>query len=294
MDWDKLRVFHAVALAGSFSKARKPLNLSQSAISRQVNILEKELGAPLFKRMARGLELTDAGNALNEAVLNVFAKLATAEGAIEELKNHPCGHIQVATSLAFGASWLAPRLQEFLDQFPDVSVTLLLKDEDIDFIMREADIGITALPVEGQDIIHSAPIPYRPRIYASRSYLKAHGTPETPEDLSHHRLIVFGKDMPHLYSDRDWILTVGAQKPRTPYFVANNGEAIYEGTRSGIGLSVLPKYMVGEDPEMVEVLATLPRKMAYRYVVYPKQLASLKRVQVFEEFLVKKMTEEEF
>lgn len=294
MDWDKLRVFHAVALAGSFTKATENLNISQSAVSRQINILEEELGTPLFMRVARGLVLTEAGRALSETVLIVFAKLAMVEGAIAELKNHPHGHIQVATSLAFGSMWLAPHLQEFLDQYPDIEIKLHLTDEEIDFNMREADIGITALPMESLDIIQSDPIAYRFRIYASRAYLKKFGTPQKPEDLSDHRLIVFGKEMPHLYSNLDWLLTVGTQKPRTPYLVTNNGQAIYEATRSGIGISSLHKYIVGDDPEMVEILSDVPRPSVCQYVVYPKQLASLKRVQVFADYLIKKMLEEEF
>src|ERR1700675_4378511 len=107
MDWDKLRVFHAVALAGSFTKATETLNISQSAISRQINILEEELGTPLFMRVARGLVVTDAGEAVSETVLNVFAKLAMAEGAIAELKDYPRGQLRVATSLAFGSMWLS-------------------------------------------------------------------------------------------------------------------------------------------------------------------------------------------
>lgn len=294
MDWDKLRVFHAVVLAGSFTKATESLNISQSAISRQISILEEKLGTPLFMRVARGLILTEAGEALSETVLNVFAKLAMAEGSIVELKDYPRGHIQVATSLAFGSLWLAPRLQEFLDQYPDISVNLFLKDEEIDLNMREADVGITALPIDSPDIIQSKPVSYRFRIYASQSYLKKYGTPEKPEELARHRLIVFGKEMPHLYSNLDWLLTIGTQKPRTPYLVINNGQAIYEATRSGIGISALHKYMVGDDPEMIEILPDVPRTSVYRYVVYPKQLSNLKRVQVFVDFLLKKMREEEF
>lgn len=294
MDWDKLKVFHTVALAGSFTKATESLNISQSAVSRQINILEEELGTPLFKRVARGVVLTEAGKALSETVLTVFAKLAMTEGAIAELKNYPKGHIQIATSLAFGSMWLAPRLPEFLDQYPEIKIKLLLSDEEVDFNMREADIGITAFPVENVDIIQSDPIPYRFRIYASRTYLKQFGRPQKPQDLSQHRLIVFGKEMPHLYSDLDWLLTLGAQKPRTPYLVANNWQAIFEAARSGIGIAALHKYMVGDDPEMVEILSDVPRSTLYRHVVYPKQLSSLARIQVFTDFLLKKMLEEEF
>jgi len=293
MDWDKLRVFHTVALAGSFTKATETLNISQSAISRQINILEEELGTPLFKRVARGLVLTEAGQTLNDTVVNVFAKLEMTQATIAELKTYPRGHIQVATSLAFGSLWLAPRLQEFLDQYPDVGVTVLLKDEEFDLNMREADIGIISHPISSLDLVQCDPVSYRFRIYASRTYLKKFGTPQKPEDLDRHRLIVFGKEMPHIYSNLDWLLKVGAKKQRVPYLVINSGQAIYEATRSGIGISALHKYMIGDDPEMVEILPDMPEMTVYRYIVYPSHLASLKRVQVFVDFLLKKMQEEE-
>lgn len=294
MDWDKLRVFHAVAVAGSFTKATKTLNISQSAISRQVNILEEELGTALFTRAPRGLILTKAGKDLHDTVIDVFAKLEMTQALIRELKIYPRGHLQVATTLAFGSMWLAPRLQEFLDQYPDVRVTLLLKDEEVDLNMREADIGITALPINSPDLIHCDPVSYRFRIYASRAYLKTYGTPQTAEDLDHHRLIVFGKEVPHLYSNLDWLLTVGAQKPRTPYLVINSGQAIYEATRTGLGISALHRYMVGNDPEMVEILNDVPGVDVHRYITYPTHLAGLKRVEVFVRFLLEKMQEGDF
>lgn len=294
MNWDKLRIFHAVANAGSFTKATDTLHISQSAISRQINILEDELQTPLFIRVARGLVLTEAGEALRDTVVQVFAKLAMTQANMEELKTHPRGRIRVATTLAFGSMWLAPKLQEFLDQYPGIEVTLFLKDEEIDLNMREADIGITALSVNDSDLIHSDPVSYRFRIYASRSYLEKFGTPQKPEDLDHHRLIVFGKEAPHLYSNLDWLLKVGAHKQRVPYLVINSGQAIYEAARSGIGIAALHKYMVGDDPEMIEILPDIPDTSVYRYVVYPNHLTSLKRIQVFVEFLLKKMREEEF
>src|SRR5438132_107977 len=114
MDWDKLRVFHAVSIAGSFTKATESLNISQSAISRQINILEEELGTPLFERVARGLVLTEAGEKLRDAVVTIFAKLSMTQASMTELKNYPRGHLKIATSIAFGSLWLAPRLNEFL------------------------------------------------------------------------------------------------------------------------------------------------------------------------------------
>jgi DNA-binding transcriptional LysR family regulator len=293
MDWDKLRVFHAVALAGSFTKATETLNISQSAVSRHICILEEKLGTPLFLRVARGLVLTEAGEALHKTVANVFSKLATAEGIIAEFKDYPYGHIQVATSLSFGSLWLAPRLQEFLDQYPEISIKLFLKDEEVDLHMREADIGITTLVVNHTDVVQSAPLPYRFRIYASRSYLEKNGTPQTPKDLDHHRLITFGREMPHLYRHFDWLTTVGTEKPRDPYLVMNSDQAIYEAARSGVGIAALHKYVVGNDPDLVEILPQIIGPVVNYYVVYPKQLENLKRMKVFIEFLLTKMAEEE-
>jgi DNA-binding transcriptional LysR family regulator len=173
-------------------------------------------------------------------------------------------------------------------------VNLLLKDEEVDLNMREADIGITALPINSPDLIQCEPVSYRFRIYASKSYLQKYGTPQKPEDLDHHRLIVFGKEMPHIYSNLDWLLKVGAQKQRVPYLVINSGQAIYEATRSGLGISALHKYMLGDDPEMVEILPDIPGTTVYRYIVYPAHLSSLKRIGVFVEFILKKMLEEDF
>ncbi len=293
MDWDKLRVFHAVALAGSFTKATETLNISQSAISRQIIILEEELGTTLFNRVARGLVLTSAGEKLQDTVVSVFAKLSMTQATIAELKTHPRGHIRIATTLVFGSLWLAPYLREFLDLYPDIKVSLHLTNQEVDLNMREADVGIIALPMHNPELIHSDPVPYRFRLYASKSYLEKFGTPQKPEDLDHHRLIAFGKEMPHLYSDLDWLLKVGAQKPRIPYLVISNGEAMCAAVRSGLGIAALHKYIVRDDPEIVEILKDTDTTV-YRYVVYPSHLANLKRIQVLVDFLLQKMKEHEF
>ena len=115
MDWDKLRVFHAVAEAGSFTHAGDTLNLSQSAVSRQISALEEALQVPLFHRHARGLILTEQGETLNRTVREVFAKLAMTEAMLTESKEKPAGRLKVTTTVGFGASWLTPRLATFLE-----------------------------------------------------------------------------------------------------------------------------------------------------------------------------------
>ena len=142
MDWDKLRVFHAVAEAGSFTHAGDTLNLSQSAVSRQISALEENLQVSLFHRHARGLILTEQGESLNRTVRDVFAKLAMTEALLTESKERPTGRLKVTTTVGFGSQWLASRVGKFLATYPDITMTLLLDDSDLDLAMREADVAI--------------------------------------------------------------------------------------------------------------------------------------------------------
>src|ERR1700746_3204983 len=192
MDWDKLRVFHAVAEAGSFTHAGDTLNLSQSAVSRQISALEEALQVPLFHRHARGLILTEQGEALNRTVREVFAKLAITEALLTESKEKPAGRLKVTTTVAFGSIWLAPRLHEFLDMYSDVSISLLLDDSELDLAMREADVAIRMHPPKQPDLVHGNLRATACRSCASPDYLKKFGTPTKAEDLDNHRLILFG------------------------------------------------------------------------------------------------------
>src|SRR4030065_1960952 len=138
MDWDKLRIFHAVADAGSFTHAGHELGLSQSAVSRQISALEESLNVSLFHRHARGLILTEQGELLYRTAHEVFAKLAMTEAQLTESKDRPKGQLKVTATVALGSTWLTPRMGEFLEIYPDVAVDLVLDDRALDLSMREA------------------------------------------------------------------------------------------------------------------------------------------------------------
>src|SRR5262245_34941204 len=128
LDWDKLRIFRAVAEAGSFTHAGALLNLSQSAVSRQISALEDSLRTPLFHRHARGLILTEQGEVLFETVRDVTAKLALAEAQLAESKERPTGLLRVTATVAFGSTWLAPRLHRFFELHPEIRVHMVVVD----------------------------------------------------------------------------------------------------------------------------------------------------------------------
>ena len=194
MDWDKLRVFHAVAEAGSFTHAGEALNLSQSAVSRQISALEESLSVPLFHRHARGLILTEQGELLFRTAREVFAKLAMSESLISESKDRPKGPLKITTTVAFGSIWLTPRIREFLDLYPEIQVSLVVDDSELDLSMREADVAIRMSPPRQPDLIQRHLVSVQVHIYGTQDYLKKHGTPQRPEDLDEHRLIVYGED----------------------------------------------------------------------------------------------------
>ena len=211
MDWDKLRVFHAVAEAGSFTHAGESLNLSQSAVSRQISALEESLSVPLFHRHARGLILTEQGELLFRTAREVFAKLSMAEGLISESKDRPKGPLKITTTVAFGSSWLTPRMREFLDLYPDIQVTLVIDDSELDLSMREADVAIRMSPPRQPDLIQRHLVSVPSHVYAAPDYIKKHGMPQQAEDLDKHRLIVYGEDARPPVQNVNWLLDVGRE-----------------------------------------------------------------------------------
>ena len=287
MDWDKLRVFHAVAEAGSFTHAGETLSLSQSAVSRQISALEEALQVPLFHRHARGLILTEQGESLNRTVREVFAKLAMTEALLAEGKEKPAGRLKVTTTVGFGSTWLAPRLQAFLAQYPEISISLLLDDGDLDLAMREADVAIRMHAPRQPDLVQRHLIEIHWLMFASPGYIKQHGQPKRAEDLDQHQVILFGNHHPPV-PDINWLAEAGrpAGQPRRARLEVNNLHAMALAIRSGLGIGVLPDWMSDEVDGLVRLLPELKAPKVDVYFVYPEELRPSKRVAVFRDFLL--------
>jgi DNA-binding transcriptional LysR family regulator len=296
MDWDKLRVFHAVAEAGSFTHAGEKLNLSQSAVSRQISALEESLNVPLFHRHARGLILTEQGELLYKTAHDVFAKLAITEAQLMESRQEAAGPLKITTTVAFGSTWLTPRVREFLTQHPDIQLTLLLDDSELDLAMREADVAIRMTQPRQPDLIQRHLMSVQFHLYGSVDYLKRRGIPQTVEDLAEHDLIIYGKDSRPPIQEINWVTTLGepALGEGRVVLQVNNQYAIYRAVRSGLGLAALPDYMVDENLNVVRVLPDLEGPRAESYFVYAEELRHSKRISVFRDFLVRKVAETKF
>jgi len=296
LDWDKLRIFHAVAEAGSFTHAGETLNLSQSAVSRQISALEDSLRVPLFHRHARGLIPTEQGEMLYRTVKDVFHKLAMAESRLAESKERPSGPLKITTTVAFGSTWLTERLREFVELFPDVDLSVILTDDELDLGMREADVAIRMSPPRQPDLIQRPLMTVSTRVYAAEEYLADKGTPQCPEDLDHHNLIIFGTDAPHPVPTINWLMDAGARPEyrRRPILRVNNLYGIFRAVRSGLGIAGIPDFMVPEKTNVVRILPELEGPPIQAFFVYPEELRHSKRIVVFRDFLLRKVAESNF
>lgn len=290
MDWDKLRVFHAAAAAGSFTHAADKLHLSQSAISRQVSALEQEIGVPLFHRHARGLILTEQGEMLYRTAHEVLMKLESVRVRIAETKDRPSGLLKVSTTVGFGTGWLTERLPEFGDLYPDIELQLILDNEELDLTMREADCAIRMRQPQQPDLIQRKLFTVRFHLYASPAYINRHGKPTSVADLDRHRIVIFGETVPPHLSDMNWLETAGRPEgsKRPAVLQINNILAIKIAVQRGAGLAILPDYIVDEDSGLVQLLPETAGPTFDTYFCYPDTMKNQAKLQVFRDFLISK------
>jgi DNA-binding transcriptional LysR family regulator len=296
LDWDKLRVFHAAAEAGSFTHAAETLHLSQSAISRQVSALEQEIGVPLFHRHARGLVLTEQGEMLYRTAHEVMMKLESARLMLTEAKDRPSGLLRVTTTVGLGSGWLTERVPEFLELYPDIQVQLILANEELDLTMRQADCAIRLRQPQQPDLIQRRLFTVHFHLYAAPAYVNAHGKPASIADLDKHRIVTFGEHVPTHLSDLNWLETAGRPEgsKRIPALQVNNMPSIKLAVQRGAGIAMLPDYAVGKETGLVQLLPETEVPSYDTYFCYPDAMKGQARLHVFRDFLIAKARSWEF
>ena len=296
MDWDKLKIFYAVAEAGSFTSATVNLNLSQSAISRQIQSLEEDLKVKLFERHARGLTLTENGEYVFKTVHDVISKLKEVETSLADKKNKPSGKLTVTTVISFGTTWLTPRIQEFMQLNPEIEVELIFDDKELDLSTRQADIGIFMRRPKQLNYIQKKLIDINYHIYGSTKYLEQYGHPKNVSDLNKHKFISYGKGAPSPVFNPDWALKLGLKdsKKRKPVMKVNSVYGLLLAVQSGVGLASLPDYITVSVPNIIRVLPQVIGPKTEAHFVYPQSLKNTARVVAFRNFLYSKVSKWEF
>lgn len=290
LDWDKLRVFHAAAEAGSFTHAAETLRLSQSAISRQVSALEHDVGVPLFHRHARGLVLTEQGEMLFRTAHDVLMKLEAIKTRLTETKDRPSGVLRVTTTVGLGAGWLTERLSEFIELYPEISLQLILANEELDLTMRQADCAIRLRQPQQPDLIQRRLFTVHFHLYASPSYVSRHGKPNSIEELKNHRVVTFGLPVPSHLSELNWLETVGDFEggKRIPTLQINDLLSIRRAVQSGAGIAILPDYLVGKDAGLIQLMPETEVPSFDTYFAYPEGMKDQAKLHVFRDFVIAK------
>ncbi|MBR9861977.1 MAG: LysR family transcriptional regulator [Rhodobacteraceae bacterium] len=288
MDWDKLRIFHAVADAGSLTHAGDALHLSQSAVSRQIRALEETLGVTLFHRHARGLILTEQGELMFDATSAMSKKLESTEARLRDSEDEVFGELKVTTSVGFGSLWLSPRMGRLYDRYPDLKIDLMLEERVLDLPMREADVAIRMKEPSQADLVRRRLMDVNMRFYATQPYLDKFGTPETFEELRGHRIVSQNLTSQQVTASLNWIRPILAGE-HLSHLTVNNYFGVLQAVLYGVGIGLLPSYVTVDFPQLIRILPEDQSHQVPVYLAYPEELRHSKKVAIFRDFVLEEI-----
>ena len=291
MDWDKLRIFHAVADAGSLTHAGDTLHLSQSAVSRQIRALEESLNTVLFHRHARGLILTEQGELLFDATKTMNKRIDAAAARIRDSEEEVFGELRVTTTTGTGTIWLAPRLYKLYETYPDLKIDLMMEERVLDLPMREADVAIRMKEPSQADLIRKRLMFVRIGLYATREYIARHGAPETLDDMKNHRLIFQNPRSPQVLAGQNLVRELMTHEIGSTLTV-NNYFGVLQAAIHNLGIGMLPDYVTHAIDTMVRVLPDVESMEVPVYLAYPEELRHSKRLEAFRDFVEKEILED--
>jgi len=288
MDWDKLRIFHAAAEAGSFTHAGDHLHMSQSAVSRQVSSLERDLKVALFHRHARGLQLTEQGEMLYRTASDVLSRLQTAETMLTDATSKPQGELKITAPIGLGTVWVTQRLRDFMELYPEIQIDLILDDDQLDIAMREADVAIWIHEPLNSVLIRRQLGTVKIKAYASANYIRRFGTPQSTSDLDQHKILTYSGKPQNFLASLNWLEHLGrdGQPPRVAALRATSLIALKYAVQAGIGIGMIPDYMTEAETDLVPLLVEHSPPPLPMLFVYPEELKTSKKVQVLRDYLI--------
>ena len=296
MDWDKLKIFHMVSKAGSFTHAGEMLNLSQSAVSRQISSLEESLGVILFHRHARGLVLTEQGEVLYKTTSEIFDKLNSIESRLMDSRDLSDGPLVVTTSEFIGSTWLMPRIKELKEEHPEIQLSIIYDDRVFNLGLREADVAIRLVNPNTPDLIQRNIAQVNMHICASKKYLDKHGRPSKLKDLRKYTLVGYPHNCPIPFQGANYVFEMAEINIDTDYnlLMVNSLYNIYTTIKEGLGIAALPNYLIENDPDIEIILPEYDSPKTDMYFLYPQERRNSKKITIFRDFLIKNSSETSF
>lgn len=286
-----IETFVKVSETQSFSEAARRLRSSKSVVSRQVAALEGELGARLFHRTTRSLTLTEAGRSYFERASRILAELEEANRSVTQLQSAPRGQLRVNAPMSFGLLHLAPAVPDFLERYSEVEVDMTLNDRFVDLVDEGFDVAVRIGHLEDSSLVARKLAPIRRAVCASPAYLKARGTPVQPNDLKTHDCLCYS----NVALSHEWRFVTENGRP-WPVEVrgrlsANNGDVLKAAALRGLGLAILPTFIVGSDLQAGTLVTVLDKFVAQDMTlnaVYPHSRHLSPKVRAFVDFLAER------
>ena len=283
-----MAIFARVAEAKSFSEAARRLGLSKSMVSKEVTKLERSLGARLLNRTTRNLSLTEVGAAFYEHSARVVQEAEEAELVVGRLHGEPRGVLKLTTPVAFGTLHIAPALPEFLAQYPDVSIDLTISDRVFDLAEEGYDLSIRIARELPPNVVARPLATINRVVCATPDYFARRGIPQAPKDLVEHNCLVYT----HANPDFVWRFRADNADIVVPVkgnLTLNVDEALWQAVLGGLGISLLPTFIVGNDLQAGRLQAILaqyvPSERTLSAIYLPNRHLSAK-VRVFIDFLL--------
>lgn len=288
IDLSKLKLFYEIAKEGNMNRTAEKLNMPQPSLSRSLNAFEERLKTKLFDRIPSGLRLTPQGERLYALAEKNVNQVNSFERAFYEKEDELEGELKIITTPFVGCEWLVPNLEDFLKKYPKIRIRIILTSDNINF--SEADVAICTQFPQYPHLIQKPLFSARVRLFASPSYLKKYGTPKTPEDLDHHRLITYRGNYYTPYGSADWVINLGSKKadsPRESYFEINSLHGMLQSALKGYGIVELPNYSVIQQSGLKEVLIDIQGEEIPLYYIFPNTRSASKKINLLYEYLPK-------
>jgi DNA-binding transcriptional LysR family regulator len=287
MDLTRLHVFYVLAKSGSFTNAAKILHVSQSAVSRSIQLFEHRIKAQLINRSKKGVTLTPQGEILFEFSKRFIDEYELILKISRDNEDEPQGPLKIITTPYLASTFLPTHLAGFFKKYPKIVPTIVGEIEDIN--LSQADIAIRTYMPHHPQLIQKPFFSFHNELWAHPTYIQKHGMPKTAEDLDNHQLIIYGEKTSPAYGSVEWILSVGAHtKKRKPYLTTNSTDGVINLALQGLGIIQAPKeYVELKSNNLVQILPEIDGPVVDTYLIYPKELDKSQKVQAFADYVKK-------
>lgn len=285
----EMEAFATVVDQGGFTDAAKKMGISKSAVSKHISSLEARLGARLLNRTTRRVSPTEIGLAYYDRARRVLSDAGEADALVASMQSAPAGLLRLSVATDFGVNHLSPILGDFLQQFPDITVNMVLNNRYVELISEGFDMAIRMGDLEDSSLRARKLTETQMRMIAAPSYFEKHGRPTRLDDLNSHKLLHYSNQA----SGNAWKITAPSGEERqirsAGWLSVNDGQSLLNACIAGLGIAYLPSFLYAnakEQGQVVDVMPDLPIERTGIYAVYPPGRFTQPKVRAFIDFLV--------